>query len=83
MVGLSALPRTIADARAADTYIPPLLSTTEVARRLGISRQAVTQRLAAGTLPGRRAGNTWVVAEADIPAGRAGDDTGRRTQQGI
>ena len=41
--------------------VPELLSVTQVAERLGVSRQAVLQRLTAGTLPGTRVGEAWAV----------------------
>lgn len=41
--------------------IPELVSVTDAARVAGVSRQAVLQRLEAGTLAGTKTGNTWVV----------------------
>lgn len=41
--------------------LPPLVSVTEAAEWLDISRQAVNERLQAGTLPGSKVGNTWVI----------------------
>ncbi|WP_163275316.1 helix-turn-helix domain-containing protein [Cellulomonas iranensis] len=75
--------------------VPELLSPTQVAKRLDISRQAVLQRLAARTLPGIRVGDAWAVpvsaveklldSEAGLRAHRtAGDrveDVARRTPQ--
>lgn len=44
--------------------MPDLVSVTEAAQSLGVSRQAVQQRIDAGTIPATRVGTTWV-----IPAG--------------
>lgn len=46
--------------------LPELLSVTEVAERLGVSRQAVLQRLDSGSLPGVKVGSTWVVSTSVI-----------------
>ncbi|PFG16265.1 excisionase family DNA binding protein [Propionicimonas paludicola] len=52
--------------RRAGTEIPPLLSVTEVADRLGITRAAVQQRIDKGALPARRVGAAWVVPAAAV-----------------
>lgn len=41
--------------------VPELLSVVEAAARLGITRQAVLQRIEAGTLAATRVGKTWAV----------------------
>lgn len=46
--------------------VPELLSVTEYASRAGTSRQAVLQRLEAGTLAGRKVGNGWVLPAPDV-----------------
>lgn len=54
------------DARLGLDPVPELVSVTEAADILGVTRQAVLQRLDAGTLPGRRVGNAWVVQRAAL-----------------
>ena len=49
---------------------PETVSVADAARILGISPQAVRQRLGAGSLPGRRVGRDWRIPRASvIPAG--------------
>lgn len=45
-----------------------LLSLTEAAELIGISRPAAHQALVEGRLPGQRVGNAWVVRRADAQA---------------
>lgn len=52
--------------RASLAPVPPLLSVSETAARLGISRQAVLQRIDSGSLPAVRIGSTWAVPEAAV-----------------
>jgi excisionase family DNA binding protein len=54
------------DARQGLALLPPLVSVTEAASVLHITRQAVLQRLENGSLPGRKVGNTWVVPAAAL-----------------
>lgn len=44
------------------------LSTTGVARRLGIHPVSVARLIRQGRLPAEKVGNTWVVREADLEA---------------
>ncbi|MDY5154271.1 helix-turn-helix domain-containing protein [Actinotignum urinale] len=41
--------------------LPPLLSAKEAGERLGITPQAVKNRIEAGTLSGTKVGNQWIV----------------------
>jgi hypothetical protein len=43
-----------------------LVSVTEAAARLGLTGQAVRDRIAAGTLPGRKIGRNWLVPTAAL-----------------
>lgn len=45
-----------------------LLSCTQVAERLGLSRLTVADKLRAGELPGLKVGRLWRVREADLDA---------------
>ncbi|KQP81550.1 helix-turn-helix domain-containing protein [Aeromicrobium sp. Leaf291] len=46
--------------------MPELLSLTEAAERLGVSRQAVHQRIESGSLPAAKVGNGWAIAAAAV-----------------
>lgn len=65
---LEVMPTADFDRRHGVQPLPELVSVTEAAAALGTSRQAVLQRLEAGTLPGRKVGKTWVVPTAALPA---------------
>lgn len=49
-----------------DEPIPPLVSLTQAAQTLGVTRQAIQSRINHGTLPATKAGNTWVIPAAAI-----------------
>ncbi|NNG20479.1 helix-turn-helix domain-containing protein [Naumannella sp. ID2617S] len=55
------------DARAGLIPVPELVSISEAATQLGISRQAVLQRIEAGRIPARKVGSAWVIASANLP----------------
>ncbi len=57
------------DRRAGTTPLPDLVSVPEAADLLDISRQAVLQRIAAGTLPARQVGKQWVIARSALDGG--------------
>lgn len=59
--GIEVLATAEFDRRAGLLTVPDLLSVTEVAERLGVSRQAVLQRIESGSLQGIRVGSTWAV----------------------
>lgn len=46
--------------------LPALVSVTEAADMLGVTRQAVLQMIDRGKMPARQAGNTWVMALATV-----------------
>lgn len=54
-----------------DPKIPPLLSATEAAEMLDVSRQAIVKSAAVGRIPGRLVGKTWVFRQAAIEAIKA------------
>ena len=43
------------------------VGVSEAAIRLGITPQAVRDRITSGRLPGRKVGRTWVVSDAALP----------------
>lgn len=48
--------------------VPDLLSVTEAAAALGVTRQAVLQRIEAGSLTARRVGTAWVIPRTAVAA---------------
>lgn len=54
------------DRRAGLVPIPDLVSVTEAAELLGVTRQAVLQRIDAGSLPAKRIGNGWAIARDSV-----------------
>jgi excisionase family DNA binding protein len=63
------------DRRAGLTPVPALLSVTEAAQELGVSRQAVLQRIESGRLPATRVGSAWAISPDALAAlGKAGED---------
>jgi excisionase family DNA binding protein len=61
VLALEVLPTVEFDARLGATPLPELLTVSQVAEKLGVSRQAVLQRLESGSLPGQKLGNAWAV----------------------
>ncbi|MBF6332464.1 helix-turn-helix domain-containing protein [Nocardia transvalensis] len=56
--------------------LPPLMSVTEAADQLGVTRTRVQQLLDSGALAGRKAGATWVILASSVRAARDTDDDG-------
>ena len=50
------------------TQIPELVSVTEAAAALGVTRQAVLQRIESGSLPATRIGTAWAVPRSAVNA---------------
>lgn len=46
--------------------VPELLSVSEAAAKLGVSRQAVLERLGSGSLAGSKVGTTWAIPAAAL-----------------
>ncbi|MFV0428404.1 MAG: helix-turn-helix domain-containing protein [Arachnia sp.] len=55
---------TTAEYDRGDEPIPELLSLTEAAERLGVSRQAIQSRIHYGSLPARKVGHIWAIPAA-------------------
>lgn len=66
VLAVEALPAEESTKRAGLAPVPPLLSVSEAAAQLGVSRQAVLQRIDSGSLPATRIGSTWAVPEAGL-----------------
>lgn len=54
------------DVRKGLDTLPELVSVTEAAQELGVSRQAVLERLERGTLRGSKVGSTWVIQASAV-----------------
>lgn len=67
-LGLSCLPEQTRDERQGWDPVPPLLSVTEAAERLGVSRQRVAQMIHERKLPATRIGNTFAVPANAVPS---------------
>ncbi|PHP52606.1 helix-turn-helix domain-containing protein [Actinomyces ruminis] len=63
MIGLEVVPTTAWDRRADQDVRSDddLVGVTDAASRLGVTPQAIRERLATGTLPGRKIGREWVI----------------------
>lgn len=79
LTALETLPTDEFDRRNGITPMPDLIGAEEAAEILGVTRQAVAQKYAAGELPGRRVGErTLVFARRDVEAAAA-----RRREKGV
>ena len=61
VLAFEVLPSGEHDARLGLAPLPELLSVTEAATKLGVSRTAVLKRLESGSIAGQKIGSTWVV----------------------
>jgi len=67
-LGLEVVPTELWDRRVGIPRVPELLSVTDVATRLGVTRQAILQRIESGSLPAVKVGKGWAVPAAAVPA---------------
>ncbi|MFT8637148.1 MAG: helix-turn-helix domain-containing protein [Pseudoclavibacter sp.] len=67
-LGIYVLPTAEFDRRIGLQPVPELLSVTQTAQILGVSRQRVLQMLSSGRLYGQQVGNTWVIPTAEVEA---------------
>lgn len=81
-VALEILPTADFDRRLGLESLEEVLTVNEAAAQLGISRQAVLQRLDAGTLVGRKAGRSWHIPRGAVEAARTRQETGTRVRTG-
>jgi excisionase family DNA binding protein len=56
------------DRRSGLIPVPDLVSVTEAAKALGVSRQAVLQRIESGSLPATRVGRGWAISPDALAA---------------
>lgn len=66
VLAVEAMPTDEFDRRVGLAPVPELVGVTDAAAALGVSRQAVLQRLESGSLPGRKVGNAWVIPQVAI-----------------
>lgn len=69
-VGLEVIPTVLWDEREAHGPLPLLCSVTEAAERLSVTRQAILQRIEAGSLPATRVGNGWGIPARALESAR-------------
>lgn len=68
VVAVEAMPAREFDQRNGFVPLPELISVTEAAELLGVSRQAVLQRIGSRSLPATRVGRDWVLPRAAVEA---------------
>lgn len=68
---VAAMPTEEYDRRAGLAPLPDLLTVPQAAELLGTTRQAVQQRIDAGTLPARQYGRQWLLTRGAVEAARA------------
>ena len=61
------LTQAVATATALAAQVGDLVGVSEAAVRLGITPQAVRDRITSGRLPGKKVGRNWVVSDAALP----------------
>ncbi len=81
VVGIEVLPTAAYDARLGMAGLQEVLSVGETATELGISEQAVRQRLDAGTLAGRKAGRAWHIPREAVEAAKTRQQTRTRVRR--
>ena len=69
------------DRRLGAADLDDVISVAEAANELGVSSQAIRQRLEAGTLAGRKAGRTWHVSREGVLAAIARQRSGTRIRR--
>lgn len=68
LVGIEVIPTRMWDCREVlKIEDVEFVGVSEAAVRLGITPQAVRDRIASGRLPGRKVGRNWVVSDAALP----------------
>lgn len=68
LVGIEVIPTRMWDRRESLKIDDvEFVAVSEAAVRLGITPQAVRDRIASGRLPGRKVGRNWVVSDAALP----------------
>lgn len=71
-VAVTAMTEEEADARQGFETLPDLVSVTEAAELLGVSRQAVLDRISRHTLPATKVGREYTIPRSALRVGLAG-----------
>lgn len=67
-IAVEALPEEVRDQRQGLAPVPDLLSVTEVAEQLGVTRQRVLAMIDSGKVPATRVGTTYAVQQSAVDA---------------
>jgi len=67
VTGLKVLTSEEFDRQEGFTHIPDLVSVTQAAQIMGITRSAVIQRIETGSVYAVKVGNAWVIPSATLP----------------
>lgn len=67
VTGLKVLTSEEFDRQEGFAPIPDLVSVTQAAEMMGITRSAVIQRIETGSIYAVKVGNTWVIPSASLP----------------
>lgn len=67
VLAVSAVTERVRDQREGWAPVPDLVSASQAAELLGVTRQRVQQMIAAGTLPATRVGRDYVIARTALP----------------
>lgn len=65
-IGLEVVPTEVWDQRSDLQPMPNMLSVSEAADILRVSRQAILQRIESGSLPATRIGSAWAIPEGQL-----------------
>lgn len=68
VIGVEVMATAEFDARAGIEHLPALVSITQAATALGVTRKAVIRQLERGGLGGQRVGVTWAIPRAALDA---------------
>ena len=68
------------DRRIGTLPVPELLTVSRIASELGVSRQAVQQRIDSGALEARKVGNGWLVTREEVNRAKLRREASKRSQ---
>ncbi len=72
ITGLKVLTSEEFDRQEGFTHIPDLVSVTQAAQIMGITRSAVIQRIESGSIYAVKVGNAWVIPSGSLPPPKNG-----------
>lgn len=68
------------DRRIGTIPVPELLTVSRIASELGVSRQAVQQRIDSGAMAARKVGNGWLVTREEVSRAKLRREASKRSQ---